>query len=293
MNNSLDQMSGQAEALKGQLEDIDKLAESVGTRMVTAFASAATQGKNLSDVLKGLGLSLARMALSAALRPLGAMLGGLTGGLMKNAAGNAFSGGQVIPFADGGIVNADDYRPDGLERNYGMGADGLYRLSDTQAQEILQMRLQRLTGLEQDKIVAEYKEVMAEIDDLLDILASAERVSVIIGTELAALKQEFGQTKGGARRSHVEHNAQDLATEDLITPTDMVTLRQAGRAAIDPRGRSVVHALPALYTLDGLPAHLRRGGSDCLLCRIRQKTQARHASGDRRAGHDHRHAQHL
>jgi DNA gyrase subunit A len=73
--------------------------------------------------------------------------------------------------ADGGVVNADDYRPDGLEKDYGMGSDGLYRLSDTQAQEILQMRLQRLTGLEQDKIVAEYKDVMAEIEDLLDILA--------------------------------------------------------------------------------------------------------------------------
>ena len=68
---------------------------------------------------------------------------------------------------DGSRVNADDYRPEGLEREYGMQADGLYRLSETQAQEILQMRLQRLTGLEQDKIVAEYKEVMAEIDDLL------------------------------------------------------------------------------------------------------------------------------
>jgi DNA gyrase subunit A len=74
--------------------------------------------------------------------------------------------------ADGGVVNADDYRPDGLEKAFGMGNDGLYRLSETQAQEILQMRLQRLTGLEQDKIVAEYKEVMAEIDDLLDILPS-------------------------------------------------------------------------------------------------------------------------
>jgi len=60
--------------------------------------------------------------------------------------------------ADGGVVNADDYRPDGLEREFGMQADGLYRLSETQAQEILQMRLQRLTGLEQDKIVAEYKD---------------------------------------------------------------------------------------------------------------------------------------
>jgi DNA gyrase subunit A len=137
--------------------------------------------------------------------------------------------------ADGGVINADDYRPDGLERTFGMGRDGLYRLSDTQAQEILQMRLQRLTGLEQDKIVAEYKEVMAEIDDLLDILARPERVSSIISDELGALKQEFGQTKLGARRSIVEHNAQDLATEDLITPTDMVvTLSHAGYVKAQP-----------------------------------------------------------
>ena len=136
---------------------------------------------------------------------------------------------------DGSVINADDYRPEGLDRSYGMGGDGLYRLSDTQAQEILQMRLQRLTGLEQDKIVAEYKEVMAEIDDLLDILAKPERVSTIIGEELGALKQEFGQTKLGARRSVVEHNAQDLATEDLITPTDMVvTLSHLGYVKSQP-----------------------------------------------------------
>jgi DNA gyrase subunit A len=138
---------------------------------------------------------------------------------------------------DGGTINADDYRPDGLERSYGMGGDGLYRLSDTQAQEILQMRLQRLTGLEQDKIVAEYKEVMAEIDDLLDILAKPARVSTIISEELTSLKQEFGQTKLGARRSVVEHNAQDLATEDLITPTDMVvTLSHSGYIKSQPLG---------------------------------------------------------
>jgi DNA gyrase subunit A len=138
---------------------------------------------------------------------------------------------------DGGTINADDYRPDGLERSYGMGNDGLYRLSDTQAQEILQMRLQRLTGLEQDKIVAEYKEVMAEIDDLLDILAKPARVSTIISEELTSLKQEFGQTKLGARRSVVEHNAQDLATEDLITPTDMVvTLSHSGYIKSQPLG---------------------------------------------------------
>ena len=137
--------------------------------------------------------------------------------------------------ADGGLINADDYRPDGLEREFGMQSDGLYRLSETQAQEILQMRLQRLTGLEQDKIVAEYKEVMAEIDDLLDILSKPQRVSTIIGDELLEVKQEFGQTKLGARRSEIEHSAQDLSTEDLITPTDMVvTLSHSGYIKSQP-----------------------------------------------------------
>ncbi|OIP18705.1 MAG: DNA gyrase subunit A [Comamonadaceae bacterium CG_4_9_14_3_um_filter_60_33] len=137
--------------------------------------------------------------------------------------------------ADGGLVNADDYRPDRLERELGMGADGLYRLSETQAQEILQMRLQRLTGLEQDKIVAEYKEVMAEIDDLLDILAKPERVSIIISDELTAIKTEFGMTKVGARRSQVEYSSFDLSTEDLITPTDMVvTLSHSGYVKSQP-----------------------------------------------------------
>jgi DNA gyrase subunit A len=137
--------------------------------------------------------------------------------------------------ADGAVVNADDYRPDGLERVYGMQADGLYRLSETQAQEILQMRLQRLTGLEQDKIIAEYKEVMADIDNLLDILAKPERVSAIIADELTALRQEFGQTREGARRSTIELDAQELATEDLITPADMVvTLSHTGYIKAQP-----------------------------------------------------------
>ena len=136
---------------------------------------------------------------------------------------------------DGAVVNADDYRPEGLERAFGMQGDGLYRLSDTQAQEILQMRLQRLTGLEQDKIVAEYKEIMAHIEDLLDILAKPERVAVIIGEELTAVKTEFGQTKLGARRSQIEHSAQDLSTEDLITPVDMVvTLSHTGYIKSQP-----------------------------------------------------------
>jgi DNA gyrase subunit A len=136
---------------------------------------------------------------------------------------------------DGATVSADDYRPENLDRAYGMQDGGLYRLSETQAQEILQMRLQRLTGLEQDKIVAEYKEAMADIENLLDILAKPARVSTIIADELTALKTEFGQSKEAARRSTIEHNAQDLATEDLITPTDMVvTLSHAGYIKAQP-----------------------------------------------------------
>ncbi|TSE26445.1 DNA gyrase subunit A [Tepidimonas sediminis] len=137
--------------------------------------------------------------------------------------------------ADGGTVNADDYRPEGLVRACGLQADGLYALSETQAQEILQMRLQRLTGLEQDKIVTEYKEVMAQIDDLLDILAKPERVTAIIAEELRAIRAEFGQTPQGQRRSQIEPHAQELDTEDLIAPQDMVvTLSHAGYVKAQP-----------------------------------------------------------
>ncbi len=130
---------------------------------------------------------------------------------------------------------ASAYRPEGLPVHFGMQADGLYRLSDDQAGEILQMRLQRLTGLEQDKIVGEYKDVMAQIADLLDILAKPARVTAIIVDELTALRTEFGQTKVGARRSTIEHNVQELGTEDLITPTDMVvTLSHTGYIKSQP-----------------------------------------------------------
>lgn len=123
------------------------------------------------------------------------------------------------------------YRPEGLNPLYGMQGDGLYRLSDTQAQEILQMRLQRLTGLEQDKIIGEYREVMAQIADLLDILARPERVTTMISDELTAIKSEFGD----ARRSKIEMNATELNTEDLITPQDMVvTMSHSGYVKSQP-----------------------------------------------------------
>ena len=123
------------------------------------------------------------------------------------------------------------YRPDGLPAIFGMQEDGLYRLSDSQAQEILQMRLQRLTGLEQDKIVQEYRDIMSEIADLLDILARPERITTIITDELTAIRAEFGDE----RRSQIELNATELDTEDLITPQDMVvTLSHSGYMKSQP-----------------------------------------------------------
>ncbi len=129
----------------------------------------------------------------------------------------------------------DAFRPENLPRHYGLQTDGLYKLSDDQAQEILQMRLQRLTGLEQDKIVNEYKEVMEQIADLLDILARPERVTTIISDELIAALNEYGEGNKDKRRSTIEINAQDLGTEDLIAPQDMVvTLSHSGYMKSQP-----------------------------------------------------------
>lgn len=134
-----------------------------------------------------------------------------------------------------GIGGIDAFRPENLPKHYGIQPDGLYKLSDDQAQEILQMRLQRLTGLEQDKIVNEYKEVMDQIADLLDILSKPERVTVIITDELTAIKNEYGIGNKDARRSTIELNATDLGTEDLITPQDMVvTLSHTGYMKSQP-----------------------------------------------------------
>jgi DNA gyrase subunit A len=126
--------------------------------------------------------------------------------------------------------DAQSYRPLGLEPRFGLQADG-YRLSETQAEQILQMRLQRLTGLEQDKIVNEYREVMERIADLLDVLARPQRITALINDELVQLKRDFGD----ARRSEIVRSATDLATEDLITPQDMVvTLSHSGYIKSQP-----------------------------------------------------------
>ena len=121
-------------------------------------------------------------------------------------------------------TSAEASRPDGLGAEFGYSLQG-YLLSDAQAQAILELRLQRLTGLEQDKILAEYGEVMTVIVDLLDILAKPERITVIIGDELRAAMAQFGD----ARRSEIVLNTSDINIEDLIQREDMVvTLSHSG-----------------------------------------------------------------
>ena len=123
-----------------------------------------------------------------------------------------------------------DSRPEGLSTEFGLQPDG-YRLSEVQAQRILEMQLQRLTGLEQEKIVNEYREVMDTIADLLDILAKPERITAIIAKELTQTRDEFGE----ARRSEIVMNAQDLSMEDLIAPEDVVvTLSHSGYVKAQP-----------------------------------------------------------
>jgi DNA gyrase subunit A len=120
-------------------------------------------------------------------------------------------------------ANADQARPEGLPPGFGATREG-YRLSDAQAQAILELRLQRLTGLEQDKITGEYREVMELIVDLIDVLAKPGRVTTIVGDELKAIGEEFG----AARRSEIVAQGEDLSIEDLIAPQDMVVTMSHG-----------------------------------------------------------------
>jgi DNA gyrase subunit A len=124
-------------------------------------------------------------------------------------------------------------RPQGLAAELGISGEGnrSYKLSDIQAQAILDMRLHRLTGLEQDKIVAEYQQLLATIVDLSDILARPERLAQVVREELIAIREQYGD----ARRTEINRDHLDLSTEDLIEPQDVVvTLSHAGYAKSQP-----------------------------------------------------------
>jgi DNA gyrase subunit A len=137
----------------------------------------------------------------------------------------------------GGVVEellaragADASRPRGLPAEFGLTAEG-YRLSEVQAQEILDMRLQRLTGLEKDKITQEYVELLDTIQDLLDILARPERLVEVVREELMAVRASFAD----ARRTEIRADHSDLSREDLIPPDEMVvTLSNLGYCKAQP-----------------------------------------------------------
>ncbi|MGH8704263.1 MAG: DNA gyrase subunit A [Burkholderiales bacterium] len=136
---------------------------------------------------------------------------------------------EMLNQISGGAA-ADAFRPASLSAEFGLKPDG-YRLSDEQAQAILELRLQRLTGLEQDKIRDEYREVMKTIADLLDILDKPARITAIIGDELRHIKDEFGDR----RRSEIVTVAEDISIEDLIAPQDMVvTVSHGGYVKSQP-----------------------------------------------------------
>jgi phage-related minor tail protein len=99
---SLDALSLRTQDLRNEMQDLSKLADSFGNKLVGAFAGAIIHGRGLSDIVKGLVLSLSQTALSAALKPLG----NLVGSLFANAHGNVMSQGRIMPFADGGVVNS-------------------------------------------------------------------------------------------------------------------------------------------------------------------------------------------
>lgn len=127
-------------------------------------------------------------------------------------------------------AGADASRPDDLPSGVGLLADG-YQLTETQAQQILEMRLHRLTGLEQEKLTDEYKQLLETIQGLIRILENPDVLLDVIRTELRNLKEEFGD----ARRSEIRASEEDLDILDLIAPEDVVvTLSHSGYAKRQP-----------------------------------------------------------
>lgn len=125
---------------------------------------------------------------------------------------------------------AESSRPEDLDEQYGMH-DGFYHLSPEQAQAILDLRLHRLTGLEHEKLLAEYQDILEQISELLHILGSAERLLEVIREELEKVKADFGDD----RRTEITASHVDLTIADLITEEErVVTISHSGYAKSQP-----------------------------------------------------------
>jgi len=182
------------------------------------------KARERGHVLEGLAVALANIDEIIALIRASASPVEARAGLM----GRVWPAGGVPAMLE--RAGAVDSRPQGLASEFGM-VDGGYRLSEAQAQAILDMRLHRLTGLEQDKILAEYGELLTLIGDLMDILARPERLTEVVRGELIEIRDQYGD----ARRTEISLDHLNLTTEDLIEPQDVVvTLSHSGYAKSQP-----------------------------------------------------------
>lgn len=142
--------------------------------------------------------------------------------------GKQWAPGQVTDMLD--RAGADASRPLDVSKDFGLSANG-YKLTETQAQAILDLRLHRLTGLEQDKILEEFETLLGKIAELIEILSNKARLFEVIREELVAIRDEYGDE----RRTEIIDDKLDLTTEDLITPEDVVvTLTHEGYVKSQP-----------------------------------------------------------
>ena len=182
------------------------------------------KARERAHILEGLAVALANIDPIIALIKAAANPAAAKEGLMAQA----WAAGLVIEMLSRAGATAS--RPENLAAEFGL-VDGGYRLSDAQAKAILDLRLHTLTGLEQEKIVNEYKEILVSIGELLNILANPDRLLQVIREELLAIKAQYGD----ARRTEIMLTHQDLSLEDLITEEDVVvTLSHGGYAKAQP-----------------------------------------------------------
>ncbi len=182
------------------------------------------KARERAHVLEGLAVALANIDEVIALIKASAGPAEAKVGLMSKSWQSGIVSGMLER------AGASTSRPDELPAEFGLH-EGAYRLSEAQAQAILELRLQRLTGLEQDKIVNEYKEILEKIDDLLDILGNPDRLKRVVKEEFEEIIEQYGDD----RRTEIVTTQQDLNLEDLISPEDVVvTLSHAGYAKSQP-----------------------------------------------------------
>jgi DNA gyrase subunit A len=208
-------------SLKEMLEAFIRHRREVVTRRTIYDLAKA---RERAHILEGLAVALTNIdpviaLIKAAASPAEARIG---------LVARAWAPGVVTQLLE--RAGAVSTRPQTLAAEFGLKADG-YHLSEAQAQAILDMRLHRLTGLEQDKIIAEYRELLVNIGDLSDILARPERLTQVVRAELLEVREAYGD----ARRTEINRDHLDLTTEDLIEPQDVVvTLSHAGYAKSQP-----------------------------------------------------------